>query len=187
MEALLNVFFASRTGASIRKRVPAVMNRMQDYKQQAGLAFDLAYFNYFNKYFNVFNRFSRCAAATLLLKARETMGQSTAWRSTGMGHAPAVQCIQQWSCPQLQVWLHDVHWLNRNHRRRNIWGTTEAMAGPRVTADNLLNSTIRDIDAVDAHLHVAWVSRTSQMPYHTVCNSRKKCGLDAWLRLCQTR
>lgn len=55
-----------------------------------------------------------------------------------------------------------------------------------VEADDLLNSAITDIDAIDSHLHVALVSLTSGMPYDVVFNSRKKCGLDAWRRLCST-
>ena len=40
-------------------------------------------------------------------------------------------------------------------------------------------------DAMDAHLHVAFLSLT-RMPYDVVLNSKKKCGLDAWRRLCST-
>ena len=49
-----------------------------------------------------------------------------------------------------------------------------------VTDVDLLNHTLRDIDAIDAHLHVALVSLTQEMAYDVVYNSRKKCGLDAW-------
>ena len=53
-------------------------------------------------------------------------------------------------------------------------------------AADLLTSAVTDIDAMDAHLHVAFVSLTSGMPYGAVFNSRKKCGLDAWRRHCNT-
>ena len=55
-----------------------------------------------------------------------------------------------------------------------------------VTAHDLLNSQLEDIDPIDAHLHVALVSLTQGMAYDVVYNSRKKCGLDAWRRLCFT-
>ena len=52
-----------------------------------------------------------------------------------------------------------------------------------VTARLLLDSTLEDVDGIDAHLHVALISLTQGMPYDIVFNSRKKCGLDAWRRL----
>ena len=55
-----------------------------------------------------------------------------------------------------------------------------------VTDVDLLNHTLQDIDAIDAHLHVALVSLTQGVAYDVVYNSRKKCGLDAWRRLCVT-
>ena len=55
-----------------------------------------------------------------------------------------------------------------------------------VTDVDLLNHTLQDVDAIDAHLHVALVSLTQGMAYDVVYNSRKKCGLDAWRRLCVT-
>ena len=55
-----------------------------------------------------------------------------------------------------------------------------------VTADDLLNSQLEDIDPIDSHLHVALVSLTQGMAYDVVYNSRKMCGLDAWRRLCFT-
>ena len=55
-----------------------------------------------------------------------------------------------------------------------------------MTADDLLNSQLEDIDAIDSHLHVALVSLIQGMAYDVVYNSRKKCGLDAWHRLCFT-
>ena len=55
-----------------------------------------------------------------------------------------------------------------------------------ITAHDLLNSSIADIDAIDSHLHVALVSLTHGMAYDIVFNLRKKCGLDAWRRLCGT-
>ena len=55
-----------------------------------------------------------------------------------------------------------------------------------VTPHDLLNSSIADIDAIDSHLHVALVSLTHGTAYDIVFNSRKKCGLDAWRRLCGT-
>eukprot|EP00435_Cladocopium_sp_Y103_P011381 s4126_g3.t1 len=42
---------------------------------------------------------------------------------------------------------------------------------------------LEDVQGLDAHLHVALVSLTSDMAYDTVYNSRKKSGLDAWRRL----
>ena len=54
--------------------------------------------------------------------------------------------------------------------------------GP-VTDVDLLNHTLQDIDAIDAHLHVALVSLTQGMAYDVVCNSRKKCGLDVTYEL----
>eukprot|EP00435_Cladocopium_sp_Y103_P030290 s1121_g7.t1 len=42
---------------------------------------------------------------------------------------------------------------------------------------------LEDVQGLDAHLHVALVSLTSDMAYGTVYNSRKKSGLDAWRRL----
>ena len=41
-----------------------------------------------------------------------------------------------------------------------------------------------EVATLDAQLHVALVSLTGGMPYSVVFNSRKKCGLDAWRRLC---
>jgi len=55
-----------------------------------------------------------------------------------------------------------------------------------VSAVDLLNGTLQDVDAIDARLHVALVSLTQGMAYDVVYNSRKKCGLDAWRRLCVT-
>ena len=55
-----------------------------------------------------------------------------------------------------------------------------------VSAVDLLNSALQDVDAIDAHLHVALVSLTQGMAYDVVYNSRKKCVLDAWRRLCVT-
>ena len=55
-----------------------------------------------------------------------------------------------------------------------------------VTPHAFLNSSIADIDAIDSHLHVALVSLTHGTAYDIVFNSRKKCGLDAWRRLCGT-
>ena len=42
-----------------------------------------------------------------------------------------------------------------------------------VTAVDLLNSTLQDVDAIDAHLHVALVSLTRGMAYDAVYNSGK--------------
>lgn len=53
-----------------------------------------------------------------------------------------------------------------------------------ITSQLLLDSTLEDVDGIDAHLHVALISLTQGMPYDIVFNSRKKCGLDAWRRLC---
>ena len=47
-----------------------------------------------------------------------------------------------------------------------------------VTAHDLLNSQLEDIDPIDAHLHVALIPLTPGMAYDVVYNSRKKCGLD---------
>ena len=55
-----------------------------------------------------------------------------------------------------------------------------------VSADDLPNSQLEDIDAVDSHLHVALVSLIQGMAYDVVYNSRKKRGLDACRRLCFT-
>ena len=55
-----------------------------------------------------------------------------------------------------------------------------------VTPHDVLNSSIADIDAIDSHLRVALVSLTHGTAYDIVFNSRKKCGLDAWRRLCGT-
>ena len=55
-----------------------------------------------------------------------------------------------------------------------------------ITADDMLTDEISDIDSIDAHLHVALVSLTNGMAYDVGFNSRKKCGLDAWRRLCDT-
>ena len=73
------------------------------------------------------------------------------------------------------------------------WGTGQAAldyarkkGDDPITAHDLLNSSIADIDAIDSHLHVALVSLTHGMAYDIVFNSRKKCGLDAWRRLCGT-
>ena len=53
-----------------------------------------------------------------------------------------------------------------------------------VTAQLLLDSTLEDVDGIDAHLHVALISLIQRMPDGRIFNSRKKCGLDAWRRLC---
>ena len=37
---------------------------------------------------------------------------------------------------------------------------------------------------MDRQLHVALISLTAEMPYTVVFNARKRCGLDAWRRLC---
>ena len=55
-----------------------------------------------------------------------------------------------------------------------------------VTARDLPNSQLEDIGPIDAHLHVALVSLTQGMACDVVYNSRKKCRLDAWRRLCFT-
>ena len=54
-----------------------------------------------------------------------------------------------------------------------------------ITPHDLLNSSIADIDAIDSHLRVALASLTHGTAYDIVFNSRK-CGLDAWRRLCGT-
>ena len=46
-----------------------------------------------------------------------------------------------------------------------------------VTDVDLLNHTLQDIDAIDAHFHVALVSLSQGLAYDVVYNSRKKCGL----------
>ena len=45
-------------------------------------------------------------------------------------------------------------------------------------------NAVPELRALDGHLHVALVSLTSEMPYTVVFNARKKCGLDAWRKLC---
>ena len=81
--------------------------------------------------------------------------------------------FETWFCSQ---WLHGQRALD--------WAR---LKGERpITADDMLTDEISDIDSIDAHLHVALVSLTNGMAYDVVFNSRKKCGLDAWRRLCNT-
>ena len=44
-------------------------------------------------------------------------------------------------------------------------------------------NTCPEVVDVDRQLHVA-ISLTAEMPYTVVFNARKRCGLDAWRRLC---
>ena len=44
--------------------------------------------------------------------------------------------------------------------------------------------TCPEVVDVDRQLHVALISLTAEMPYTVVFNARKRCGLDAWRRLC---
>ena len=81
--------------------------------------------------------------------------------------------FETWFCSQ---WVHGQRALD--------WAR---LKGERpITADDMLTDEILDIDSIDAHLHVALVSLTNGMAYDVVFNSRKKCGLDAWRRLCNT-
>ena len=66
------------------------------------------------------------------------------------------------------------------------WPAGQQALDDPVTAHDLLNSQLEDIDPIDAHLHVALVSLTQGISYELVYNSRKKCGLDAPRRLCFT-
>ena len=52
------------------------------------------------------------------------------------------------------------------------------------SAITLYANTCPEVVDVDRQLHVALISLTSEMPYSVVFNSRKRCGLDAWRRLC---
>ena len=45
-------------------------------------------------------------------------------------------------------------------------------------------STCPEVVDVGRQLHVALISLTAEMPYTVVFNARKRCGLDAWRRLC---
>ena len=45
-------------------------------------------------------------------------------------------------------------------------------------------NTCPEVVDVDRQLHVALISLTAEMPYTVVFNARKRCGLDAWRRLC---
>ena len=51
------------------------------------------------------------------------------------------------------------------------------------TLTEYVNKVPEAVD-VDRQLHVALISLTSEMPYTVVFNARKRCGLDAWRRLC---
>ena len=81
--------------------------------------------------------------------------------------------FETWLCSQ---WVHGQKALD--------WAR---LKGERpVTADDMLTDEMSDIDSIDAYLHVALVSLTNGMAFDVVFNSRKKCGLDAWCRWCNT-
>ena len=81
--------------------------------------------------------------------------------------------FETWFCSQ---WVHGQKALD--------WAR---LKGERpITADDMLTNKIADINSIDAHLHVALVSLTNGMAYDVVFNSRKRCGLDARRRFCNT-
>ena len=95
-------------------------------------------------------------------------------------HDEVQKVWKSWSC-KFDTWF-----CSQWPRGQEALDWARCKGDDAVEGVDLLNSSIQDIDAINAHLHVALVSLTSGMPYDVVFKSQKKCGLDAWRRLCST-
>ena len=144
---------------------------------------------------------SEAMLANLLLQLQQ--GQAEIARTTQEGLKQLVDGIAQSAVgkPDVLKGTHDEEvqkiWKTWSYKFEmwfsSQWGTGQVAldcarkkGDDPITAHDLLNSSIADIDAIDPHMHVALVSLAHGMAYDIVFNSRKKCGLDAWRRLCGT-